>query len=736
MSKLSLVVFCTVLSVGVSLVVAEERPDILVADFEGADYGSWTPEGEAFGAAPVREAFSGQMHVIGFTGKQFVNSARGGDAATGKLVSPEFTIQRNTLFFQIGGGEFPESLYLALYVEGKEIARLSGRNREGAKLNNLAWRRWDVKKFIGKKARLEIVDDCTEKWGHILIDQIVQTDRTKIFVRREKSFLIEKRFLHLPVQWGNPMNWMQVHVDGEWKQEFVIELADDRPDYNVTLEVGQWKGKNVTLVAEEVFDWNRGLDRVTQSDEMADAVTDDVSVYTEKYRPQYHFSARRGWLNDPNGLLYYDGEYHLFFQSNPFSARGANKSWGHAVSTDLLHWTELPAALLPDRMGTIFSGGGAVDFDNSSGFQTGKEKPLILAYTSAGGTNRFKDVPFTQSIAYSNDRGRSWTKYEGNPVLPHIEGTNRDPKIFWHPPTKRWIMALYLDRQDYMLFGSKDLKNWEKLCLLEKIGCGECPDMFELPVDSDPNNRRWVFWGGNGTYLIGRFDGTTFKPETEPIRSKYGGQDYAAQTFNDMPASDGRRIQISWLAKGEYPYMPFSQQMSIPRELTLRNTPVGIRMYTYPVAEVETLRGEPAVHRKIELKDGNPVTIGVPGELYDLDMQLVVGTADRIEATFRGQKYVYLVKDGRMAFYDPVLGKTKESFPAATIDGRLELRLLLDRMSLEMFVNRGVIHQARCYVPTREIEEKAEVVFKAVGGDAAVESLNIWPLRSVWKTGK
>ena len=718
-----------VLLFAISPIKAEERSDVLLADFESKDYGDWAVEGEAFGAAPARQAIHDQIEVIGFIGKQFVNSAHGGDAATGKLLSPEFKIERNTLFFQIGGGDYLETLYLALIVDGKEVARITGRNRAGAKLNNLAWRRWDVKKYIGKKARLEIVDDCTEKWGHILVDQIVQTDRTKIFVSREKDFLIEKRFLHLPVKWGNPMNWMRIHVDGEWTQEFVIELADGEPDYNVTLEVGQWKGKKITLVAEEVFDWNCGLDRVAQSDEMADEDT----VYTEKYRPQYHFSARRGWLNDPNGLLYYDGEYHLFFQSNPFSARGANKSWGHAVSTDLLHWTELPAALMPDRMGTIFSGGGAVDHENSSGFQTGKEKPLIAAYTSAGGTNRFKDVPFTQSIAYSNDRGRSWTKYEGNPVLPHIEGTNRDPKIFWHEPTKQWIMALYIDRQDYMIFASKNLKNWNKLSLLEKIGCGECPDMFELPVDGDPSNKRWVFWGGNGTYLIGRFDGTNFEPETEPIRSKFGGQDYAAQTFNDMPETDARRIQISWLAKGSFPYMPFSQQMSIPRELTLRSTPFGIRMYTYPVREIENLRGELTVDRKAKLKDGKAIVLDAPGELYDLDMTLDLGTARQIEMTFRGQKYVYFVEDARMAFYDPILRKTKESFPVASIGGRLELRLLLDRMSLEMFVNRGVIHQARCYVPTEEIDENSVVELKAIGGDAAAESLKIWPIRSIWK---
>jgi fructan beta-fructosidase len=198
-------------------------------------------------------------------------------------------------------------------------------------------------------------------------------------------------------------------------------------------------------------------------------------AYGERLRPQFHFTSRTNWLNDPNGLVFYKGEYHLFFQHNPSGINWGNMTWGHAVSTDLLHWRQLDDALKPDRLGTIFSGSAVVDWDNTAGFQSGNEKTLVAIFTSAG-------KPFTQSMAYSTDRGRSWRKYDKNPVLNHVAGENRDPKVIWHVPTKRWIMALYLDGEKYALFSSPDLKRWEKLCDLPEFGASECPDFFELQI--------------------------------------------------------------------------------------------------------------------------------------------------------------------------------------------------------------------------------------------------------------
>ena len=188
---------------------------------------------------------------------------------------------------------------------------------------------------------------------------------------------------------------------------------------------------------------------------------ENVPLYQESLRPQFHFTSRTNWLNDPNGLVFYKGEYHLFFQHNPLGINWGNMTWGHAVSSDLLHWRQLDDAIAPDRLGTIFSGSAVIDWNNTAGLQTGTEKPLIAIFTSAGGTSTESNKqPFTQSIAASNDRGRTFRKYDHNPVLGHIIGGNRDPKVIWHAASKKWVMALYLDGDQYALFSSTDLKNW------------------------------------------------------------------------------------------------------------------------------------------------------------------------------------------------------------------------------------------------------------------------------------
>src|SRR5579871_2097633 len=284
-------------------------------------------------------------------------------------------------------------------------------------------------------------------------------------------------------------------------------------------------------------------------------------LYDETYRPQFHFSPQRNWMNDTNGLVYYRGNYHLFFQHNPVGIEWGNMTWGHAVSKDLVHWEQLPDALTPDALGTIFSGSAVQDAENTAGFGRGRNSTLVALYTAAGGTSdASKGQPFTQCLAYSTDGGRVWTKYERNPVLKHLRGENRDPKVVWYGPTRRWIMALYLDGEDFALFSSPDLKTWSHLQDLKLSGGSECPDFFEMPVQGDANRRKWVFTAANGHYLVGDFDGNRFTPEAGPLAADYGANFYAGQTYSDIPANDGRRIQIAWMSGGRYPEMPFNQQ--------------------------------------------------------------------------------------------------------------------------------------------------------------------------------
>jgi len=480
--------------------IAQAAEDILIADFEGKTYGDWTVTGEAFGPGPARGRLPGQMNNLGgYKGKGLVNTFYKGDGTTGTLTSPAFEIQRKYINFLIGGGMHPGKACVNLLVDGKVVRTATGPNDRPGGSEALDWQSWDVSGLLGKTARIQIVDEATGGWGHINVDHIVQSDR-KIAVEKapeSREMVFTKKYLNMPVKHGAPKRTMDILIDGKIVRQFVIELADGEPDYWVFLNISRFGGKTATLRLNPSRSKSSGLARIYQDDAIREADT----FYKEKNRQQFHFSSRRGWNNDSNGLVYYGGEYHLFYQHNPYGWAWGNMTWGHAVSTDLVHWKELDDAIHPDHLGTIFSGSAVVDEKNTAGFQTGSEKVIVCIYTSAAGTNAWsRGRRFSQSIAYSNDRGRTWTVYEGNPVIEHINGSNRDPKVIWHEPTNQWVMALYLDGREMAFFTSKDLKSWK---MQSRLKCfHECPELFELPVDGDENNTRWVFYGGSGDYFV------------------------------------------------------------------------------------------------------------------------------------------------------------------------------------------------------------------------------------------
>ena len=444
------------------------------------------------------------------------------------------------------------------------------------------------------------------------------------------------------------------------------------------------------------------------------------TAYKEAHRPQLHFTPKTNWTNDPNGLIYYKGEYHLFFQHNPFGIDWGNMTWGHAVSPDLVHWKQLPHAIHPDELGTIFSGSGVVDWQNTGGFQTGDESVLVNFYTAAG-SHAPQEVPFTQSIAYSNDRGRSWTKYEGNPVIEHIVGSNRDPKVIWHEPTQKWVMALYLDQNDYVLFGSTNLKEWTRLSDLQ-IPDTECPDIFELPVDGDAENTKWVFWGAAGKYYVGNFDGTTFTPEGDAHRSDYGANFYAAQTWSDVPESDGRRIQIAWMSGSKPPDMPFNQQMSFPCELTLQTTSGGIRLHREPVVEIENIHAYTHAWSDLALKPGEDPLAGLTGELFDIRAEIALNDAAAVGFKIRGQDIRYDVAEQQLTFLE-------RSGPLAPQDGKISLQILVDRISIEAFGNGGELSMTSYFLPDLN---NADIGMYTDGGAATLVSLKVHELKSSW----
>jgi sucrose-6-phosphate hydrolase SacC (GH32 family) len=601
--------------------------NIVIADFEGADYKGWSTTGTAFGTGPVHGELPNQQKVDGYLGHGFVNSYLGGDQARGRLTSPEFTVDRPYISFLIGGGYHPRTTCINLLVSGKVVETATGADDE-----HLEWCTWDVKAWMGKQAKLQIVDTDTGQWGHINVDQIIQTDKPP-----------------------------------------------------------------VPPVGTE-------------------------AIYQESLRPQFHFSSAANWINDPNGLVFYAGEYHLFFQHNPSGMNWGNMTWGHAVSPDLVHWTQLADALKPDALGTMFSGSAVVDWNNTSGFGSGTEKPLIAMYTAAGGTNpESRGRLFSQCIAWSNDKGRTWTKYSQNPVIAHIAGENRDPKVVWYEPDHRWIVALYKEGNTYALFSSPDLKKWTLLQDVILPGCSECPDFFPMPVEGDAAKTKWVFTAADGHYLVGSFDGSHFAPEQPVQQVDFGRNYYAVQTFSDIPKTDGRRIQLAWMRDGKYPRMPFNGQMSFPAEMTLKTTKEGLRIFRMPVREIESLQGPARKWTDLDLNPGENPLADLTGDLFHIRADLLVGSARTVGFKIRGQTVSYDVASHTLS----ALGEA----PVQLENGHLHLEILIDRTSIETFANDGRVSFTSCFLPGRT-DHPLEMFCD--GGKANIAAMSVFPLKSAW----
>ena len=476
-------------------------------------------------------------------------------------------------------------------------------------------------------------------------------------------------------------------IDGKIEREFEVSLTIDEPDFWIFLDVSEFKGKKANL---QTIEENETLDKIYQ----ANSYPGEENIYKEHLRPQFHFSTRRGWINDPNGLVYHDGEYHLFYQHNPFGwsyGSDANKAWGHAISKDMIHWEVLRDAIHPDNLGGIYSGSAVVDKLNTTSFQTGDEKPIVCIYTSAGGKTPWsKDKPFTQSIAFSNDRGRTFTKYSGNPVQEHIRLSNRDPKVIWYTPLNQWVIVLYLDDDEMGFFTSKDLKSWQLESKYKRDKLHECPELFELNIDGNKSNKKWILYAANGRYDIGQFDGKKFIPETKSIRLHYGNCFYASQTFNNIPKEDGRRIQIAW---GVIPMqgMPFNQQMLFPVELTLRTTEDGPRLFAQPINEIKKIYGQNWIFQDNVVEEGQQSILGESFDVgfYDISAEFEIGSAERFGLIINNIQITYETKEQKLY--------CQERYASLKpMEGKIKFRILVDRTTLELFANDGQI-----YMPIR-----------------------------------
>ena len=483
--------------------------------------------------------------------------------------------------------------------------------------------------------------------------------------------------------------------------------------------------------------------------------------YNEPYRPQFHFSPAVNWTNDPNGLVYNDGEWHLFYQYNPFGDVWGHMSWGHAVSRDLLRWQHLDVALKEENGVMIFSGSAVVDHNNTAGFGRPGQEPLIAVYTSRTESDQH------QSIAYSLDRGRSWTKYSGNPVIDIEEPGFRDPKVFWHRETERWIMVVVLaNLRKVRLYSSPDLKTWTHLSDFGSAGAypvrnWECPDLFELPIEGEPGRSKWVLqvdsgkghpWTGSGCqYFVGDFDGKTFRNDNPPetvLWLDWGRDFYAAQSYGDVPESDGRRIVIGWMVNWDYagkiPTSPWRGAQSIPRELELKRFSDGLRLTQRPVRETETLRGEELRIRNVSFQEANQQIAArrFSAELLEIQAVLEIGSAKDLGFRVRqsdveetrvgyladpGELYVDRSKSGRVDFDPSFAGRHSARLHPS--GGRITLHVLVDRSSVEAFAGQG-----RVAITDRIFPQQSSQGFSlySTDGEARVADLRIWKLRSAW----
>ena len=515
-------------------------------------------------------------------------------------------------------------------------------------------------------------------------------------------------YILLPIEEAAEESRVRLDIGDAADTDMDIRLAQTKVDYWVPFVLPA-DAKTVTVRVQ------KSLGDALCWKEMKLSDTFDPS-HIDKFRPVYHHAPLYGWMNNANGLLYEDEEYHLYYQYNPYGSKWGNMHWGHAVSNDLIHWEELPIALYPDEHGTVFSGSAVIDYDNTSGFGKNGIPAMVAIYTA---DNPEKQV---QCIAYSLDKGRTWTKYKGNPVIDSKAKWNskdtRDPKVFWHKPSGKWVMVLN-ERDGHSIYNSDNLKDWTFESHI--TGFWECPELFELPVDGNKDNTKWVMYGASGTYMLGVFDGKKFTPES----GKYyysTGSIYAAQTFTNIPESDGRRIQIGW-GRISHPGMPFNGMMLFPTELSLRTTKDGIRLFSKPIDELDRLQTSVGKWRALTADKAD-----------ELLRQYKDASTLRIRTTL---KLSHATNAGLNLFgqslldYDMNYNRINGVFysPEDMTSMEIAADIILDKTSIEVYIDDG----AYSYSMERRPDLKNREGFHFFGNNIEVKEMEIYTFRSIWE---
>lgn len=566
----------------------------------------------------------------------------------------------------------------------------------------------------------------------------------------------DSRYILLPVQESNDDARIEVLVDGKPERTIYVRLAKNKVDYSVPFDLTPYKGHDVLL--NVITTQNRSNIREAKEDacwkniELADSFD---TTNKEYYRPVYHHTPLYGWMNDPNGMFYKDGEWHLYYQWNPYGSKWQNMTWGHSSSRDLVNWEHHPAAIEANGLGAVFSGSSVVDKENTAGF--GKNAVVSL-YTSAGASQ-------IQSMAHSEDNGQTFEIYPGNPVIT-LESEARDPNMFWDAANNRWVLTLAHPLEHEMLiFTSPDLKNWTLQNAFGKgigaqDGVWECPDLFKLKVDGT-DQEKWVLvcninpggpFGGSATqYFVGDFDGTTFKADTDAkgtIPTKwmdYGKDHYATVSWSDAP--DNRRVLLGWMSNWQYaaevPTMQFRSANTLPREAGLFKDADGqIYLSSTPSPELTALRDKTVVNvnkKSIGRKASRfalPATnSGVCEILLELDSRKAhVVNIDIANKNGECVALKYNTTDHTLTFDRRKSGivNFSQDFPAVTVaptfesDNKITLRIFIDRSSMEVFANDGKSVMTNLVFPTAPY---STLSVSSDGGKAKIENLKIYSIQ-------
>ncbi|MFS4468150.1 glycoside hydrolase family 32 protein [Maribacter sp. 2210JD10-5] len=498
------------------------------------------------------------------------------------------------------------------------------------------------------------------------------------------------------------------------------------------------------------------------------AATTTVSQrgYQEKHRPQLHFSPKANWMNDPNGMFYYNNKYHLFYQYYPDSTVWGPMHWGHAESEDLVHWKELPIALYPDSLGCIFSGGAVVDLKNTSKLGTAENPPIVATFTHhdfEGEKNKTNDFQ-KQSLAYSLDGGYEWTKYKGNPIIPNTEKIKdfRDPKVVWHEPSQKWILTLAAyDRVKF--YASPNLKDWEFLSDFGIEGDNrlwECPDLFPIKV-AGTAEEKWVLLvsiqkeapnGGTATsYFIGDFDGTMFKSDVKQQKwLDWGTDNYAFVTWNNVPKEDDRVLGIGWMSNWRYaqivPTTEWRSAMTVPRELRLTKSASQYVLQSEPVKELETLRGALITFDEMRFAEEKILEGSFSASQTEMEITFDVAETtansfgiqfqnkldEHLSVTFDKQQqkmFVDRTHSSKEKFSDAFFKNIHEA-PVDLNQQKIKVRLLLDASSIEIFIGDGAVSFTSIFFPS---EKFTTISLLTDGGNCTVNDIKIYDLKGIWE---